>query len=482
MANKRHIEWLREGIISWNARREKDTTFVPDLTGADLRGLELEGVNLRSSKLDSANFSGAIMRNADLRKASLRSAILVNANLHKSTLYAANLSAANLRSANLSNANLQEADLTNSILIASDLSRGYFSGTNFEGSQVASDLTSKPTDLRLANNLSQQHLQQMIGDRNTFIPKHLFRPEHWYEEFEETNESADLLSQLELAEGILQQPLVKASFVDFKFSDEGVEAVTPEGQDLRAIPLGTDCALRASDLAQSARDIAETVSNKLGEDTKADLIRYADHLESSDTGNPHRLVSLTVGIKGDLEDPFVSEALSSRLKRQLEHFLSNHVLFLGQCFPQTAESVEVKANTEPSREVTKEEVTEVLNTLESAILDAEAATESYSKTIAELRAHDDALNDMMALAIDETQINRVRAAVQREAVELASFGSRLLWRAKQAIARVRLHAGDLAIAGTLAGQTAEQMAQAVVKHLDPVIRLLRELFTVLPPV
>lgn len=36
LATRKHIEWLLEGVESWNERRERDD-FCPDLAGADIR-------------------------------------------------------------------------------------------------------------------------------------------------------------------------------------------------------------------------------------------------------------------------------------------------------------------------------------------------------------------------------------------------------------------------------------------------------------
>ncbi|CUH77040.1 hypothetical protein SAMN04488093_102356 [Tropicibacter naphthalenivorans] len=279
----------------------------------------------------------------------------------------------------------------------------------------------------------------------------------------------------------LELPLIKASAVDFQITDAGVEATPPEGQDLSQITFTGDCLQRSTALITTARDIAASVSNKLGEDTREDLLRYANHLENSESGNPHYLVSTCVGIRADLDDPFVSDALGHRLTRKLENFLSQHNDFLAHCLPATAEAVQVKADTHPTREVTKEEATAVLNTLEEAIAQAEASTESYSKVIAEFRAFDDHLNDLKIKAFHPGEIERLRNAVQRETVELGAFGARLYWRAKQVVSRARLHAGDIAIAGTISGKTGEQMAAAVVQYLEPLMRKLGELFTALPP-
>ena len=175
MANHQHIEWLLEGLQSWNARRELDP-FTPDFSGADLYevfrkedklnaagNIPFAGFNLchaifansrlstpysagsadfRKANLWSADLRGATLTNAHLDKAVLRSAKLDGANLSgaslrrckltntsfiETELFQADLTNADLRGAYLKKANLSlailtNADLTNAVLTGSDLS------------------------------------------------------------------------------------------------------------------------------------------------------------------------------------------------------------------------------------------------------------------------------------------------------------------------------------------------------------------------
>ena len=45
MADQNHIDWLREGVPAWNARR-RARDFQPDLSEADLGGANLGGQTL----------------------------------------------------------------------------------------------------------------------------------------------------------------------------------------------------------------------------------------------------------------------------------------------------------------------------------------------------------------------------------------------------------------------------------------------------
>ena len=51
MANSQHIEWLHEGVETWNKRRERGRDFTPDLRNADLRSADLSNANLREADL-----------------------------------------------------------------------------------------------------------------------------------------------------------------------------------------------------------------------------------------------------------------------------------------------------------------------------------------------------------------------------------------------------------------------------------------------
>lgn len=72
MADPQHVEWLREGVKSWNKRRI-DTPFIPDLTGADLLGADLQEADLLGADLRRANLQGA-----DLREANVKSVLSTN--------------------------------------------------------------------------------------------------------------------------------------------------------------------------------------------------------------------------------------------------------------------------------------------------------------------------------------------------------------------------------------------------------------------
>ena len=119
-------ELLLEGVESWNARRQKDSDFIPNFQDEsidcklrssgfqlpyDLRGVNFLNSTLRGAKLRNADLSGACFVSADLTNADLSGsnlagarfvgAKLENTKLHKSTLTNANLAGVKLLKADL---------------------------------------------------------------------------------------------------------------------------------------------------------------------------------------------------------------------------------------------------------------------------------------------------------------------------------------------------------------------------------------------
>ena len=130
MANRDHIAWLREGVESWNARREQDN-FRPDFDGANLPallqgqsydpgsiylGTSLEGINLQKAFLRGANLSGLSLVGADFTDAQLKGS--------------------SLASADLSSATLPLADLSDTVLLITNFSVANAAGANFSGANL----------------------------------------------------------------------------------------------------------------------------------------------------------------------------------------------------------------------------------------------------------------------------------------------------------------------------------------------------------
>lgn len=175
MADRKHLERLREGAESWNDWRQANSNLTPDLTeanlinaqleravldGCDLRGADLSkaqlshaslhGANLDSAtlilgdllgaSLNEANLSGASFFGAFLFGTRLKSARLRGANLLGATLMGADLTGADLTSAHLMSANFHEANLSHADLSMADLTAASLVGTRVEGATFSSCL------------------------------------------------------------------------------------------------------------------------------------------------------------------------------------------------------------------------------------------------------------------------------------------------------------------------------------------------------
>ena len=123
MANQEHIEWLLEGVESWNQRGNDYLSggfrFLPDFEGADLYDAYREANKLDAEgniPLSDVNLSNAILAKANLALADLSNANLQLADLSHATLWSSNLTNAvmhfaDLRGANLTTSELWKADL-----------------------------------------------------------------------------------------------------------------------------------------------------------------------------------------------------------------------------------------------------------------------------------------------------------------------------------------------------------------------------------
>ena len=78
MANREHVELLKQGVHTWNIWRKDHPSVQPDLSGAALRS----GI-LRSANLSFSNLSGSDLRDANLRHADLSRTQLHGARLHR---------------------------------------------------------------------------------------------------------------------------------------------------------------------------------------------------------------------------------------------------------------------------------------------------------------------------------------------------------------------------------------------------------------
>ena len=169
MGNPKHIEWLLQGVQSWNNRRRMGD-FRPDFKNVDLfaefqnsgkadlgEDFSLSGFDLSNCNLDSADLSVVNLANANLLRANLSGATLEGTNLTNAYLFGADLTGANLEGANLTGANLPNANLSGANLIGANLTNANLSGADLTKADLFGALCYK-TRLR-STKLVKTHLE-----------------------------------------------------------------------------------------------------------------------------------------------------------------------------------------------------------------------------------------------------------------------------------------------------------------------------------
>ncbi len=156
MANKEHLELIKQGVNTWNKWKAGHGGEKPDFSGANLclsnlsyanfsqanfwevnlNKAKLWGVNFRETDLCFADLGGANLNRANLRGANLTSADLGGADLRNADLRNAKLWGANLSRVNLSHANLSKADLAEADLGHANISHVNCRGANFTDAKL----------------------------------------------------------------------------------------------------------------------------------------------------------------------------------------------------------------------------------------------------------------------------------------------------------------------------------------------------------
>jgi hypothetical protein len=137
MADREHLEILKQGVEEWNEwRRSISPQMLLDLMDADLSGADLMLANLSDVYLIEANLRGANLYGADLSGAELRAANLNRAHLHSVDFWSADLTNADMGGANLGCAQLFVTDLSGADLRGADLSRTNLTRLNLRGTNI----------------------------------------------------------------------------------------------------------------------------------------------------------------------------------------------------------------------------------------------------------------------------------------------------------------------------------------------------------
>jgi len=131
MANKEHIDLIKESVDAWNRWRKQNPQIQPDLEGADLQGCNLSRANLKGALLCKANLQDTNLYQADLE-------VIVECSEGQNERYFATSSLerkvlTNASYADFRNANLAKANLKGIVLCHADLR-----GANLEGAHLES--------------------------------------------------------------------------------------------------------------------------------------------------------------------------------------------------------------------------------------------------------------------------------------------------------------------------------------------------------
>jgi hypothetical protein len=119
----------------------------------------------------------------------LKSAILPDASLRFASLLDADLQAADLTRANLVHARLNRANLKNAILKDAVLDHADFADANLGKAVVTG------ANFTHARNLTQNQIDEAIGDASTTLPGHLARPAAWVETATPLSQSSGISHQ-----------------------------------------------------------------------------------------------------------------------------------------------------------------------------------------------------------------------------------------------------------------------------------------------
>ena len=160
MAKEQHIQWLQEGLDSWNARRLGSNYslhpdfFYPDFIGVNLSSKlqesvyeEISGLFAKGFVLDSIDLKHGFFQDAHLPNFSLREANLEYARFERASLWDSDLRKAKLNGADFTGANLSRADLRGAELVRADLTRAELAGAKLNGRTDLRNAILNGTDL-----------------------------------------------------------------------------------------------------------------------------------------------------------------------------------------------------------------------------------------------------------------------------------------------------------------------------------------------
>ena len=138
MGNSQHMDWLKEGVSSWNARQGANFAD-PQLDGEDVSrwigGHEREDIRQISAQLRGINLSKANLRNSTLRDTDLSGSHFFTADLTGAKLIGSRFEGSMFVDSQLTRADLMSASLENTKLWLTNLNSAILTGTNAKGAE-----------------------------------------------------------------------------------------------------------------------------------------------------------------------------------------------------------------------------------------------------------------------------------------------------------------------------------------------------------
>jgi len=192
VTNKVAKRWLLgapadiQAILDVLRRREEDRAPEERRCPLDLRRIDLRGANLLEVNLLEVNLLEANLADTELEDANLQLANLSNADLGRARFSYADIQGTNLQGAYLPKAYLLYAQLNGADLRGAFLYEANFHSADLEGADLKGAIL-RGADLRYALSLTQEQIEEAIGDKKTKLPEDLTRPESWTESSELVN-------------------------------------------------------------------------------------------------------------------------------------------------------------------------------------------------------------------------------------------------------------------------------------------------------
>lgn len=151
----------------------RNTKHDPENIVLDLRGTDLSFTNLNNGKYD---FSKAIFLDSSLTSVQWNNVVLETVKLYKS----------NLREAIFIKCSFKEADLKNTYISGAEFFNCNLQKANFMGGKISDTMPLFLTNSKIQGTifytvlgLTQENIDDAIGDETTILPEHLEMPENW---------------------------------------------------------------------------------------------------------------------------------------------------------------------------------------------------------------------------------------------------------------------------------------------------------------